>query len=196
MSAKMRLACMRRFPLRVTRRGHMMHTCLRDWSGKVIITLPRWSRAYECRAECWARALGRFVHRASRTVSVLVSGKLLRRYHNVATRKRWSKGYISFVSLAISSDSTAQQSFISNVRQSWLPSGTRLTVPSLTQHDILYLFAVVDNKCSDKRTISCELTRDDAAVVGGRHGWGVDCLKFSLVQTLIVTLSLQAFADT
>jgi hypothetical protein len=33
-------------------------------------------------------------------------------------------------------------------------------------------------------------------VVGGRYGWGADCLKFSLVQTLIVTFSFQAFADT
>lgn len=43
--------------------------------------------------------------------------------------------------------------------------------------------------------ISCELTRDDV-VVGSRYGWGADCLKFSLVQTLIVTFSFQAFADT
>jgi hypothetical protein len=138
-----------------------------------------------------------FVHRAStRTVSVQVSGILLRRHHNIVTGRDGQRATPVLCPSHIEQFHTAVlyhecPTELASVGHPVSPFPTLLT-----RHNTLYLFAVVDNKCSDKRTISCELTRDDAAVVGGRYGWGADCLKFSLVQTLIVTSSFQAFADT
>ena len=113
------------------------------------------------------------------------------RHHNIATRTRWSKGYARFLSLAISSGYMSQGT-TSNVRQSVF--NTLLLVPLfpalLTRRSTLYLFAVVNNKCSDKRTISCELTREECG--GGRWSLWMGVLTASNSASFRPSSSLSA----